>query len=87
MSFKTGFICALNYLVVYPETPLFFSGCLGYFCTICTDARVNYLVCYLVGICVAGLLGSAAGVELDVTAGTGTWAGVAGVAAGVAWVA
>ena len=34
MQLMTQFIRILNYLVVYPETSLFFSESFGYFCTI-----------------------------------------------------
>jgi hypothetical protein len=34
MWLMTQFIRTLNYLVVYPETSLFFRRRLGYFCTI-----------------------------------------------------
>ena len=40
MWLKTWYVCTLNYLVFYPETPLFFSVLLGYFCTIFANMQL-----------------------------------------------
>ena len=41
MWLKTWFVGTLNYLVVYPETPLFFRVLSGYFCTIFANMQLT----------------------------------------------
>ncbi len=41
MWLKTWFICSSDYLVVYPETPLFLSRRSGYLCTIFTNVQLT----------------------------------------------